>query len=225
MLPTKPLRRGLYAITPDTPDTDWLMMACTAVLQAGCPTLQYRDKISDQPVRLHRAKRLADLCAQFGADLIINDDLALALSVDAAGLHLGGTDGDLKSARAQLGPHRQLGASCYADLQRAQSAAQAGASYVAFGAMFASSTKPEAKAAPVSLLQAAKVLVDVPVCAIGGITLNNAPSVIAAGADQIAVISDLFIPGADAKTLTSRTRAFQSLFQSSLQETRHDLAQ
>lgn len=207
------LRRGLYAITPDTPDTDWLLSASEALVKAGCPTLQYRDKTSSESLRQRRAEHLARLCRDHGTTFIINDDIALARAVDADGVHLGASDGDLLTARAKLGPNKLLGASCYADLPRAQAAAQAGANYVAFGAFFPSPTKPNATTAPLTLLQAAKTVLSVPICAIGGITLANAQALVDAGADQIAVISDLFIPGANAKILSSRALAFQSLFQ------------
>jgi thiamine-phosphate pyrophosphorylase len=112
----------------------------------------------------------------------------------------------MRAARAVLGK-RLLGVSCYDRFELAQRAAAAGADYVAFGAVFASSTKPAAVRAPLSLFREAREL-GVPLAAIGGITLENAPQAIAAGADLLAVISDLF----DAPDITARARAYQRLF-------------
>ena len=120
----------------------------------------------------------------------------------AGGAHLGRDDGDLGGARARLGS-RILGASCYNDLALARAAVATGADYVAFGSMFGSPTKPQAVRAPLALLGDAKTL-GVPLAAIGGITLENAPQLIAAGADLLAVISDLF----DAADIRARVRRF-----------------
>src|SRR6185503_12069868 len=102
-------------------------------------------------------------------------------------------------------PGKILGASCYADLASAQAAVGAGADYVAFGSVFPSPTKPAAVGAPLSLF--AQDL-GVPLCAIGGITLENAPALIAAGADCLAVITDLF----DAPDIAARAAAYERLF-------------
>jgi thiamine-phosphate pyrophosphorylase len=137
----------------------------------------------------------------------VNDDLALALEIGADGVHLGRDDGDLAAARVALGPDKILGVSCYNELARAETAVAAGADYVAFGAMFASPTKIDARNAPLGLLRDARRL-GLPVAAIGGITLENAQEVIAAGADMVAVITDLF----DTMDITARAAAYQDLF-------------
>jgi thiamine-phosphate pyrophosphorylase len=160
-------------------------------------------------LRVARSRALSALCRRFGAGFIVNDDLALALASDADGVHLGSDDGDLIAARQALGPGRLLGASCYADFEMARSALRAGADYVAFGADFSSPTKPHAVPAPLSLFARCREELGLPVCAIGGITADNAPAVIAAGADMIAVISDLFA----APDIESRAAALQQLFE------------
>lgn len=201
--------RGLYAITPDEPDTSRLLGAVEAVLAGGCRWLQYRDKISPAPERLTRAHALADLCRRHGAGLIINDDIRLAREVAAAGVHLGRDDGSLADARAVLGPGSVLGASCYADPEAARRAAAAGADYVAFGAVYPSPTKPLASRAPIELFARCRAELHMPVCAIGGITLANAMPLVAAGADLLAVISDLF----SAPDIAARSAAYQHLFE------------
>ncbi|MGH8400781.1 MAG: thiamine phosphate synthase, partial [Gammaproteobacteria bacterium] len=124
--------------------------------------------------------------------LIVNDDIALAQSIGADGVHLGRDDAPLEQARVQLGPHALIGVSCYDSLQLATEAAHAGADYVAFGSFFASPSKPDATHASVSLLAAAHRQLSVPICAIGGITPQNGTELVTAGADILAVISGVF---------------------------------
>lgn len=200
--------RGLYAVTPEMNATESLLVAVGAALKGGCRIVQYRNKRAVDAVRREQAAALAALCRMSGASLIINDDVGLALAVDAAGVHLGVADGDLALARARLGPKRLLGASCYADLDLARKAVAAGADYVAFGAVYPSPTKPAATRASLDLLRDARRELDCPVAAIGGITVDNSGSVVAAGADMLAVITDLF----DCPDIASRAAQFQKVF-------------
>jgi thiamine-phosphate pyrophosphorylase len=200
--------RGLYALTPDEPDTGVLLAKVRLALAGGAVAVQYRNKPAAAALRRRQATGLAGLCAAAGVPLIVNDDVALALEVGAAGAHLGREDGDLASARARLGPERLLGASCYDRLDLALAAVAAGADHVAFGAFFASPTKPAAVRAPLALLAEARRRLAVPVVAIGGITLANAGEAVRAGADALAVITALF----EADDIAARARAFQQLF-------------
>lgn len=201
--------RGLYAVTPERADGGALLADVEAALAGGCRVVQLRDKLSPMAERLARARALRAATLRHGALLLINDDLALCRLVDADGVHLGRDDGDLALARRLLGPEKILGASCYADLARAQAAEQAGADYVAFGAAFPSPTKPEAANATVDLFFRAKTALTVKVCAIGGITAANAPTLLAAGVDLLAVITDLF----SAPDIEARAAAYQRLFE------------
>lgn len=206
---TRPELRGLYAITPDRADGAQLLAEVEAALAGGCRLLQYRDKLSSMPEAVRRARALRRLTQQYAARLIINDDLALACLVEADGVHLGGSDGNLQAARQILGPERLLGASCYTELAHARAAHAAGADYVAFGAVYPSPTKPQAPRADLTLFAAAHDELGANTCAIGGITLDNAPPLIAAGADLLAVITDLF----GAPDITARAAAYQRLFE------------
>ena len=192
--------RGLYAITPEGPG---LEARVRAALEGGVALLQYRRKQGHAA----EARRIAALARQFAVPLIVNDDVALALEVGAQGAHLGREDGDLRAARTRL-ETRILGVSCYNELERAHTALAAGADYVAFGSVYPSPTKPHAVRAPLELFRKAKAL-GVPLAAIGGVTLENAPALIAAGADLLAVISDLF----DAPDIGARARQYGKLFQ------------
>lgn len=200
--------RGLYVVTPDQVDTGALLTAVARVLPARPALVQYRSKLSDPALRRTQATGLLTLCRQAGIPLVINDDLALALEIRADGAHLGRDDGDLAAARRALGATRILGASCYGEWWRAAAAAAAGVDYIAFGAMFPSSTKPLAPLAPLEMLTRAKRELGVPVAAIGGITLDNVPSLIAAGTDLPAVISDVF----SAPDPAARAAAYAGLF-------------
>jgi thiamine-phosphate pyrophosphorylase len=183
------LPRGLYAIT-DGPRPD-LLVVCEAALCGGAAMLQYRDKSMDAARQCAEAAALAALCRRHGVPLIINDDVALAASVGAAGVHLGADDAEIAAARAQLGATAIIGVSCYNSIERARHLAAAGADYLAFGAFFSSPTKPQARRASVDLLTAAQAL-GKPLVAIGGITPDNATALIDAGADFVAVISGVF---------------------------------
>ncbi|MGY0505053.1 thiamine phosphate synthase [Luteimonas sp. e5] len=182
--------RGLYLLTPDSVDGDTLP-ARIAPLLPHVAALQYRNKLATADERLRQARALRELCREAGVCFIVNDDMHLAREVDADGVHLGRDDGDIATARALLGAGRVVGASCYDELQRAHDAAQAGADYIAFGALFASATKPQARRAmPVLFTQAAAL--GVPRVAIGGITADNAGTAVALGADVLAVIGGVF---------------------------------
>ena len=201
-------RRGLYLVTPDWNDTEALVEALAAVLPARPALVQYRNKNAGPVLRKEQATRLLALCRQAGVPLVLNDDLALALEIDADGVHLGRDDGDPAAARRALGAERILGVSCYGEWPRAVAGAAAGVDYVAFGAMYPSATKPAAVPAPLDILTRAKRELGLPVAAIGGITVDNAPALIEAGADLLAVISDVFAAPAPA----ARAAAYAGLF-------------
>jgi len=204
--------RGLYAITPDCADSELLMGKTSQALAGGIAVLQYRNKLAGQKQRVREATALATMCRERRVPFIVNDDVALALEAGADGVHLGRDDGTLAAARAKLGG-RVLGASCYDSLSAARAAVAAGADYVAFGSVFSSPTKPAAVRAPLSLFGEARAL-GVPLVAIGGVTLENAPQLLGAGADGLAVISDLF----EAPDIAGKARAYGKLFH-------HDLTQ
>jgi thiamine-phosphate pyrophosphorylase len=189
--------RGLYAITPESGDVE---RKTRLALEGGIGLLQYRQKKRD--IKLARA--IVRLGKEFGVPVIINDDVELALELGADGAHLGREDGDLAPARKRL-QGKLLGASCYNDAVLARTAVNAGADYIAFGSVFASPTKPSAVRAPLSLFSEQ---LGVPLAAIGGITLENAPKLIAAGADLLAVITDLY----DAPDIRQRARDYGKLF-------------
>ncbi|HEX7341921.1 MAG TPA: thiamine phosphate synthase [Rhodanobacteraceae bacterium] len=201
------LHGGLYAIT-NGPRQD-LAAAVASALAGGARMVQYRDKTSDASRRLHGARALAALCASHDVPLIINDDIALAKAVGAAGVHLGEDDAELAAARDTLGPTAIIGVSCYDSINRARQLAAAGADYLAFGAFFASPTKPNARHASPGLLRQAEQF-NLPLVAIGGINADNGGTLIAAGADYLAVISALF----DAPDIQAAAQRLTHLFSS-----------
>jgi len=200
--------KGLYAVTPDEPNTDVLLAKVEAALQGGINILQYRNKQANHKLLTQQARAILPLCRQYNVPLIINDSVKLCLSLDADGVHIGADDGNLDEIRARLGPNKTLGASCYHRLDLALSAQQAGADYVAFGACFASSTKPNAPVASLDLFKLAQAQLHIPAVAIGGITLENAAQAIAAGASAIAVINAIF----SAANVKLTTQQFTHLF-------------
>lgn len=207
MQKSKTRLRGLYAITADETDTAHLLTQVEAALASGASILQYRNKRVHGAAALEQAKQLLALCQRHDVPLIINDDVELALKIDADGVHLGIDDGDIRAARAKLGEGKIIGASCYNNLALAQQAARLGADYIAFGACFPSGTKPDAPRAEAQLFRQAQDL-GLPIVAIGGIKLDNAASIISAGADLIAVIGALW----QAEDIQARARDFRQLF-------------
>ena len=183
--------RGLYAITPDIVDIALLVAKVEAAIAGGAQIIQYRNKTAPQSLKRKQAAMLSRVCDGGGALFIVNDDVALARHVGAAGVHLGEDDGEILRARATGGNAMLIGVSCYNDLARAKRQVAEGADYVAFGSFHSSSTKPGARRAEPALLQRAKSL-GVPVVAIGGITAANGRALVEAGADALAVISAVF---------------------------------
>ncbi|HEY6610845.1 MAG TPA: thiamine phosphate synthase [Pseudomonas sp.] len=203
--------RGLYAITDSQLLADGrLLPYVEAALKGGAKLLQYRDKSEDAARRLRQAEALRELCLRHGAQLIINDDAELAARL-GVGVHLGQEDGSLAAARALLGRDAIIGATCHARLELAEQARQEGASYIAFGRFFDSQTKPGAPAATPELLEQARARFRLPIVAIGGVTLDNAPALIARGASMVAVIHALFA-AENAAEVERRARAFSQLF-------------
>ncbi len=199
---------GLYAITPDEPDTEVLLRKVRLALLGGARVVQYRNKTADAALRLKQAQALRELTREFAVPLIVNDDVALAQQADADGVHLGGTDGSVADARALLGGGRLIGVSCYDRLALAQEAVSLGADYVAFGSFFASTVKPDAVVATPELLLQARRELNVPLVAIGGITPHNGTQLLEAGADALAVISAVF----SAPDIEGAAREFSKLF-------------
>ena len=201
-------RRGLYLLTPEDHDTTRLCARVDAALAAGACLLQYRSKSTDLSLREAQARALLTICIRHDVPLLINDDALLAQTIGAHGVHLGADDGDLTAVRSLLGPGAILGASCYDDIARAERAAADGASYLAFGAFFPSPTKPHARRARPGLLHDAARF-GLPTVAIGGVRADNARPLIDAGADLLAVISDVF----DAPDIAAAVRRYAPLFQ------------
>lgn len=185
-----------------------LVAYAESVIRGGAALIQYRDKVSRGHGRLEAARRLQSLCASYRVPLIINDDVALARAVGAAGVHVGRDDTALGEARRALGDDAIIGVSCYDSLSRAVEAEGDGADYVAFGSVFPSPTKPDARRASADLIRQARARLTIPIAAIGGITFENARSVLDAGADLLAVISDLSL----SPKPEERARSYAELF-------------
>ena len=205
-MPPNRLKRGVYLITPDETDPARLL-ARTRPLLAFASCLQLRSKAMDADALHAAGMALRAACKDAGVTFIVNDDPALAAELSADGVHLGEDDGEIASARGLLGDDAIIGVSCYDDIERARMLAGQGADYLAFGAFFPSPTKPHARRASLQLLRDSANL-GLPRVAIGGITADNAPSLVAAGADMLAVISGVF----DAHDPIAAARAYASCF-------------
>ena len=179
---------GLYVIT-DAGSEHHVTSQAERAIAGGATIVQYRDKDSSRRKRIEEASALQRICTAAGVPLLINDDIQLAATVGAAGVHVGRDDASLREARELLGSKAISGVSCYSDIEHARAMEQGGASYVAFGCFFPSSTKPDVAPAAPGVLADAKRRLSVPMVAIGGITPENGASLIEAGADMLAIIS------------------------------------
>jgi thiamine-phosphate pyrophosphorylase len=199
---------GLYLVTPDCDDTEVLCTKVTQALEGGVSLVQYRHKTASDTLRIEQATALLAVCRKASIPLLINDHVALAIELDADGVHIGQHDRAIAETRALVGKQKIIGASCYNRFELAEQAQADGADYVAFGACYPSPTKPNAPRATADLFTRARQSLSVPVVGIGGITLENARPLIAAGADALAVITDIFQAG----DVAARCRQYQSLF-------------
>lgn len=182
---------GLYAITQtENKSADTILSEVAAAIRGGAGVVQYRDKNPLDAVTLGKA--LVKICHQQQVPLLINDDVELAILTGADGVHLGKDDGDIAAARKRLGADAIIGVSCYDSLERALEAQQHGADYAAFGRFFPSGSKPLAAPAHIETLQRARLALQIPIVAIGGILPENGTALIAAGADVLAVIGGIF---------------------------------
>jgi len=200
---------GLYAITPDVSQTDELLDKVEKALQGGVALLQYRNKTASAELLREQAQALLPVCRKYSVPMIINDHLDLALKIGADGIHVGQDDLASQEIIKQLaGYDRILGVSCYSSLELAVQAQQMGASYVAFGAFYPSTTKPSAVKADIALIRQARQYITIPIVGIGGIRLTNAIAVIQSGCAAIAVSDDLF----NVPDIQARARQFRQLF-------------
>ena len=201
---------GVYAITDSKllPTDELLLSKVEAALKGGAQVIQYRDKSTDKQKRFRQASALLILCTTYNVPLIINDDVELTVSINASGVHLGQQDIPLTQARKILGAHKIIGVTCHDSITLAKQAEQDGATYVAFGACFSSTTKPDADTLLHAVLSEAKNQLNIPIVAIGGINSENASLVIQTGVDMIAVVSALFT----SDDVFKRTQKLSDLF-------------
>lgn len=199
---------GLYAISPNELNSAVLLSKVAQALRGGAQIVQYRNKLADAILRQQQAQALRELTAAFNAVFIVNDDAQLAFQVDADGVHLGSNDGSVDIARQVLGQDKIVGVSCYNRRDLAQRAIEQGADYVAFGAFYSSTVKPDAVLAELTMLQQARAEIALPIVTIGGITLHNGAALVQAGANALAVISALW----QSPDIESTARQFSNLF-------------
>ena len=200
--------KGLYAITPDSADLNTLIQKTQLAIEGGAFMVQYRSKIHDRDVKMQQCAAILRLCREYDVPCIVNDDVEICRVLKADGVHLGEKDDNIAEVRHILGEDAIIGSSCYDQLNRAKQAQKEGASYVAFGAVFPTPTKPNAPRATLELLKKAKSEIQIPIVAIGGITMNNAHDVIETGIDAIAVITNLYESNSIKETAETLSQMF-----------------
>jgi thiamine-phosphate pyrophosphorylase len=200
--------KGLYAITPDSADLNTLIRKTQLAIEGGAFMVQYRSKIRNRDVKMQQCAAILRLCREYDVPCIVNDDVEMCRFLEADGVHLGKNDDNIAEVRHILGEDSIIGSSCYDQLDRAKQAQKEGASYVAFGAVFPTPTKPNAPRATLELLREAKREIQIPIVAIGGITMNNAHDVIKTGIDAIAVITSLY----ESNSIKETAETFSQMF-------------
>ena len=200
--------KGLYAITPDSADLNTLIQKTQLAIEGGAFMVQYRSKILNRDVKMQQCAAILRLCREYDIPCIVNDDVEMCRVLEADGVHLGENDDNIAEVRRILGEDSIIGSSCYDQLNRAKQAQKEGASYVAFGAVFPTPTKPNAPRATLELLREAKSEIQIPIVAIGGITMNNAHDVIETGIDAIAVITSLY----ESNSIKETAETFSQMF-------------
>ena len=184
----------IYAISDDILMPENLALEyAREILECGVKFFQFRSKKAVKNERL--ASEILNLCEKFGAKFIVNDDVKFAKKIGAKAVHLGKEDEGIKEAFEILGKDAYIGVSCYGDISLAINAAKNGASYVAFGSVFASPTKPNAPKCGLEVVKEVKQILNLPVCVIGGINETNIGSLSHAKPDLIAVISAIYKDG------------------------------
>jgi thiamine-phosphate pyrophosphorylase len=178
---------SLYLISPQEVGGGFPDRLRAALAPGIATAFQLRVKDVDEHELARLAEPLQAICAEANVAFIVNDSMALAKRLGADGVHLGQSDGDIREARALLGPDAQIGKTCHDSRHFAMEAGDAGADYVAFGAFYPTTTKPSHYRPPPAILSWWSSLFEVPCVAIGGITPANAKPLIDAGADFIAV--------------------------------------
>jgi thiamine-phosphate pyrophosphorylase len=158
-----------------------------AALQGGLTLVQYRDKTSEEGVKLATVRQLCELCRRYDALLIVNDRVDLALAADADGVHLGQQDWPVAEARKLLGPGRIIGRST-TNPEEMQRAVEEGADYIGVGPVYSTPTKPDKQAAGLKYVRYAAAKSPIPWFAIGGIDINNLDEVLDAGAPRVAAV-------------------------------------
>lgn len=202
--------RGLYLITNDDPVELLLAKLEGAMANGGIAVLQYRRKKVAKQDQIYEIEYMKAMCAEYGVLFVINDDLEIAVKY-GVGVHLGQDDGSIVEAVARLPKNVLIGRSCNNSLELAERAIADGANYVAFGAIYATDSKPEAGNIGLETLKLAKEKLNVPLCAIGGLTVENSKEVIESGADYCAVISDIL--GLPMNAIPERLDEWSALFQ------------
>lgn len=186
----RPARAGkcsLYLISPQEVGGTFPERLKAALAPGVATAFQLRVKDVDEHELARLTEPLQRICADAEVAFIVNDSIALTKRLGADGVHLGQSDGDIKEARAILGADAQIGRTCHDSRHFAMEAGEQGADYVAFGAFYETTTKPSHYRPEPSILTWWSALFEIPCVAIGGITPANAPPLIDAGADFIAV--------------------------------------
>ena len=184
--------KGIYAITPHQENDAILTQQVESCLKGGASFIQYRSKFLLKKDQYRQSEQLKKLCDNYKKPLIINDNIELCRQIDADGVHLGKDDDILKKSRDFLGPEKIIGISCYNEWDRVEMAVKGGADYIALGACFETTTKPNASRVSLDMIKKVLKKYEIPLVAIGGINLQNISLLNEVGVNCAAIITSLF---------------------------------
>lgn len=210
----------VYAVT----DRSWLNGAKLAeqveqALKGGATFVQLREKQLDTGEFLREAEEIRRLCRLYQVPFVINDNVDVALAVDADGVHVGQSDMEAGDVRSKLGPDKIIGVSAHT-VEQALLAQERGADYLGVGAVFTTNSKDDAESVSLETLRAICEAVDIPVVAIGGVSRNNIAKLGGSGISGVAVISAIFAQ----KDIGSATRELCALTKKMLEQTADEAA-
>lgn len=208
-MPYRSKLRGLYVITDDrlTPDDD-LYRQVEEALKGGATIVQLRDKQNSDTLIAKKALKLQELCHNYNALFVLNDKIELAISLGLDGLHIGKSDHD-RFSQIREAFDGIIGVSCYGNISLAQDFEKLGADYVAFGSFYASPTKPDSSIVSMNTIKVAKNRLDIPICAIGGISTKNLDEIMYYRPDMVSVISDIW----SSTDITQQSQHYSNKFQ------------
>jgi thiamine-phosphate pyrophosphorylase len=193
------IESGVYLVVDSGYGQDKVMKSVTDSMKAGLDALQLWASWKEDSVAIDLGRKLAKVARDYSVPFVVNNDLEVALKIGADGVHTDGKIPSPKTVKEKMGPSGIAGVTCSTDIEKVLWASSQQADYVSFCSMFPSSSVADCDIVPLEMLGQARKLITIPIFASGGINLENAHTVVTAGADGVAVISAIMAASDAAK--------------------------